>query len=249
MNNPSSIGIGRKIAAFGVHLFTSGGIVAGFMALRAIHFHHWGEAMAWLFVGLLIDGLDGTLARLARTREVLPQWDGKAIDYVIDFANYALIPAFFFYEAQLVPEGWSLPLTIAILLVSALYYGRNGMVTEDYYFMGFPVLWNGAVFYLFFVWGLAPWVNAVVVITFCILHFVPIKYIYPSRTAFLKWLNILATAVFFLSNGLILFLYPDKVWWPIAISNFSVLVMLFLGLYQTYLTKVQPVAKPPEPAE
>ncbi len=224
-----------KFLAFSVHIFTSTGILTGFLSLRAIHLHQWQAAMLWLFAGLLIDGLDGTFARKFRTQEVLPGWDGKAIDYVIDFVNYAFVPAFFFYEANLVPGGWSLPLTGAILLVSALYYGKTGMVTNDLYFEGFPVLWNGAMFYLFFVWNLPPWGNVIMVSLFCVLHFVPLKYIYPSRTVRFRWLNIGCTILFFVANLWILALYPEGNAVSLAvISTVCVGVMWGLGIYQTY---------------
>ena len=96
--------------------------------------------MLWLFVTLIIDSVDGTFARLFKVREVLPNFDGKMIDYVIDFAIYAIIPAYFIHEAPLLPEDFKLIGATIILLVSAIYYGLDGMVSNDYYFIGFPVM-------------------------------------------------------------------------------------------------------------
>jgi len=127
----------QKAAAWSVHLFTSSGLVAGFMAILSINEKDWRMAMIWLIVALIIDGIDGTFARLARAKEVLPEMDGKTIDYVIDFANYAIIPAYFFYEAQLVEEAWRFPLTAMILLVSALYYGKQAWYPMTIILLGF----------------------------------------------------------------------------------------------------------------
>jgi len=141
----------QKSLAWGVHLFTASGLVCGFMAILAVNEKNWRMAMMWLVVALIVDGVDGTFARIFKVKEMLPNVDGQSMDYVIDFATYAIIPAYFFYEAQLVPDVWRLACTSAILLVSALYYGKQGMVSDDMYFIGFPVMWNMVVFYLVFV--------------------------------------------------------------------------------------------------
>lgn len=231
---PTNFTFVQKTLAIGVHFFTSLGIVTGFLALLAIRDHDWQMAMGWLLVGLIIDGVDGTFARIFRVKEVWPNFDGKSIDYVIDFANYAFIPAYFFYEAQLVPASVLMLSTVAILLVSAVYYGKTGMVSDDYHFMGFPVLWNMVVFYLFFVLKLPGWVNAVLVLILCILHFVPIKYVYPSRSINFKWLNIGNTVAFFVVNILIVYLYPTIHWELNAISIASVAVFFGVGLWNTF---------------
>jgi len=104
--------ITQKILALSVHLFTSAGVIAAFMAIRAIsesELYWQREAMLWLILALFIDGVDGALARLFKAKEVLPDWDGRAIDYVIDFLTYAVIPAFFIYRADMVPESLVLP--------------------------------------------------------------------------------------------------------------------------------------------
>ena len=98
----------KKILALTVHLFTSFGIVCGFLAILAINQQQWKIAMLWLLAALVIDGVDGTFARWLKVKETLPGIDGKSIDYVIDFANYALIPAYFLYQAQIVHESVNL---------------------------------------------------------------------------------------------------------------------------------------------
>ena len=107
----------EKSLAWSVHIFTASGLWAGFMAILAINHHNWRSAMFWLLACLIIDGIDGTFARMFRVKEVLPYMDGKTIDYVIDFATYAIIPAYFFYESELVTADWRLPLTFLILMV------------------------------------------------------------------------------------------------------------------------------------
>jgi len=103
-----------KALAWSVHLFTASGLLAGFMAILAINVKDWRAAMFWLIVALIIDGVDGTFARMFKVTEVLPNMSGKTIDYVIDFATYAIIPAYFFYMAELVSPTWNLPFQICL---------------------------------------------------------------------------------------------------------------------------------------
>ncbi len=213
----------EKALAWSVHIFTASGLLAGFMAILAINAKNWRVAMAWLLVALLIDGIDGTLARKFKVAEVLPNISGKTIDNVIDFASYAIIPGYFFYMAELVDPGWNLPLTFLILLVSAIYYGKEGMVSDDYYFIGFPVMWNIVIFYLVFVFSLSLWGNAAIIIVFAILHFLPIKFAYPSRATRLRVLTIIFTALILLVMPIIVWLYPNVPGWLewIAIGNLA----------------------------
>ncbi len=214
MNNIKTYSPLQKTLAWSVHLFTASGLVAGFMAILAINNLEWREAMLWLMLCLVIDGMDGTFARLLKVKEVLPHIDGKTIDYVIDFATYAIIPAYFFHEANLVEESWRLPCTSIILLVSAVYYGKDGMVSNDMYFIGFPVLWNMVVFFLFFVFDFTSMWNAILIITFAILHFIPIKFVYPSQASKFKTLTLINTIIFIVSSVVILWIYPERnVWW------------------------------------
>lgn len=200
----------QKTLAWAVHVFTASGMVAGFMAILAINEKDWREAMFWLILCLIIDGIDGTFARLFKVKEVLPFMDGKSIDYVVDIATYAIIPAYFFHEADLVSESWKLPATALILLVSVIYYGKDGMVSQDNYFIGFPVLWNLVVFYLVFVFLASETTNLLLIITFSILHFIPVKFAYPSRGSRFRIPTLLFSILFFAVMIAITYLYPER---------------------------------------
>ena len=226
----------QKVLAWSVHIFTASGLLAGFMAILAIEQKEWKIAMIWLMISLLIDGIDGTFARLFKVKEVLPNVDGKTIDYVIDFATYAIIPAYFFHQTELVHEMWRLPCTAVILLVSAIYYGREGMVSNDNYFVGFPVLWNLVVFYLFFVTQFGPTINAVLIIIFAVMHFIPIKFAYPSQASKLRVLTVGVTALFFAILVGILHYYPIRKMW---LTSSALLVVGYFGLLAVYNTWIE----------
>ncbi len=235
MNASKEFSFTEKALAWGVHTFTASGLVAGFMAILAINVQDWRATMLWLIICQIIDGIDGTFARMFNVKEVLPQIDGKTIDYVIDFATYAIIPAYFFHQANLVPESWVLWLTAIILLVSALYYGKTGMVTDDMYFWGFPVMWNMVVFCLVFVFQFPAWGNALTVLFFAGLHFAPIKFVYPSQASKFKKLTVAFTIIFILSLLAICWVYPDRYPWMIGASIASMCFFAFMAVYNTWI--------------
>jgi len=233
----------EKALAFSVHVFTSLGVIAAILAIIAISDYNASEdvlflrkSMFWLFIAFVIDGIDGTFARKFKTQEVLPGWDGKSIDYVVDFATYAIIPAFFIYESGLLPEEVRWFGIFSVLLVSALYYGKNGMVSPEKYFIGFPVMWNMVAFMMYFVTDFSEWTNFFFIMLFCVLHFVPIKYPYPSQMQYFQKLNIVASILFLVVNIAILYLFPQKIVWLGAISFGIVLYFGAISLYMTYLS-------------
>ena len=182
-----------QIFAWFVHAFTASGIIPAFYAIVAISNQDFLTAFVMLMITHFIDGVDGTLARMARVQEVLPWMSGKMMDSVIDFSTYALIPAYALYMApQLWPEiDMIRDITVClVVLVSTLYYGKTGMVSNDYYFVGFPVLWNWVAFYLLYVFDWNPWMNIIFIWSCAILHFVPIKFLYPSRATSWKKTNL-----------------------------------------------------------
>lgn len=223
--------------AWSVHIFTSSGLLAGFMAILAVQAHDWRMAMFWLIIALIIDGVDGTFARLFRTKEVLPFMDGKTIDYVIDFATYAIIPAYMFYEADLVPEAWRLGLTFLILLVSALYYGKTGMVSEDNYFVGFPVMWNMVLYYYLFVTDYQASTYVILTIIFAILHFAPIKFVYPSQNDRFKIPTIINTIFFIGTLALLVFYYPTKPLGLMIMAYATAAYYAVMAVYNTWIEK------------
>ena len=227
----------EKALAWSVQAFTASGAVAGFLAIVAISAHEWQKAMLWLLIALIIDGIDGTFARMFRVKKVLPNFDGKAMDYVIDFANYAIIPTYFFYECGVVDESWRMPCVVVMLIVSAFYYGTPGMVSDDFHFVGFPVLWNIVVHYMFFVFTFSSFINVTLIFLFAILHFVPIKYPYPSRTSKMMWMNVANTVLCMVSNAAVIWLYPEvNIWWT-AISIATIVYFIAVGLHSTLTTK------------
>ena len=61
----------RRALAWGVHLFTASGAVAGALALLCIAASEFSHAMLLMIAALAIDAVDGTLARAVGVSQVL----------------------------------------------------------------------------------------------------------------------------------------------------------------------------------
>ena len=224
---PIKYGFGRKCLAYLVHAFTASGLIAGFLAILAINQKDWRMAMIYLVLALFIDGIDGTFARAVKVKQVLPKIDGKTIDYIVDFVNYSVVPTYFLYMAEMFPVSWAIPCTALILLVSAIYYGKEGMVSEDFCFIGFPVLWNLAAFYMYFVFDFSLMGNVLLVLFLAVLHFVPIKFPYPSQATRWQIPTKIITTLGMLVLSAILYFYPEK---NNILTILAILVLLYFGI-------------------
>jgi phosphatidylcholine synthase len=165
------------------HLYTALGAVVALLAALAVIDGDYRAAFIWLGLQIFIDATDGALARILRVKERLPHFDGARLDDIIDYLCYAFIPVLLVLHAGLLPADWGVAVGSAVLLASA--YGFSQMAakvkTTDYFFTGFPSYWNLVAFYLY-VFDFAPAVNALIVLIFAVLVFVPLRYVYPSRT-------------------------------------------------------------------
>lgn len=224
-----------KIFAWLVHLFTASGLLAGFMGLLAAVAGDYRAAMFWMLATLVIDGVDGTFARMAKVQEVLPHVSGKQIDYVIDFFTYAILPAYLFYVALDMPHWALLTGAFAMLLSAAIYYGLEGMVSADgKHFVGFPVLWNMVVYVFIFVTPSLPWpVVLGIVLVLAVLHFVPIMVPYPSRGGRWWGITLVAVTVFILSAVANVWFYPETALWAYVACLVSTGYLILLTAVDT----------------
>ena len=171
----------KLVLAWLVHLYTAFGAVIGFLTILAIDRAAFRDALFLMALAVVIDATDGTLARAAHVKEIIPWFDGELLDAIVDYFNYAVVPCFFMLRANLLPGQDALWLAALPLLASAYGFCQRDAKTADHFFLGFPSYWNIVAFYLY-VLRTPAWVNAFALIALSILIFVPIKYIYPSRS-------------------------------------------------------------------
>jgi phosphatidylcholine synthase len=142
-----------------------------------------------LGMALVVDGIDGPLARAFKIKEVLPRWSGEQLDFVVDFVTYVFVPAYAIAASGFLPDALAIPAGLVIVITGALYFADREMKTGDNYFRGFPALWNVAAFYIYI---LQPpgWFAAALVALLAALTFAPIRFVHPLRVAHLRMLNV-----------------------------------------------------------
>ena len=162
--------------AWCVHLLTASGALLGTLGLVAIARGELVFASLLMLVALFVDSIDGALARRARVSEVVPSIDGRRLDDVVDYLNYAIVPVVFMVWIGALP-AW---LAAAPVLASAYGFAQHDAKTDDDFFLGWPSYWNVVALY---VWRLEmrPEVATFWVLFFSAAVFVPLKYIYPSK--------------------------------------------------------------------
>jgi phosphatidylcholine synthase len=196
------------IAAWLVHAYTASGVVLALLATRAVIDANYRAAFFWLWLQVVIDATDGLFARRARVSERIPWFDGAKLDDIVDYLAYVFVPALVVWRAVLVPAGWAIWVAAAMLLASGYGFSRRDAKTPDHFFTGFPSYWNVVTFYLL-VAGWPSAVNLAVLAMFAVLVFVPIRYVYPSRTPILRIFTNVIGGIWSALMLLMLSQYPD----------------------------------------
>jgi phosphatidylcholine synthase len=186
---PKGVSRLQRIAGLAVHAFTAAGAVLGFLALLAAIEGQFTAMFAWLALALVVDAIDGTFARRAEVARTAPEFSGETLDLVVDYVTYVLVPAYAMHRAGLLPESVSLTATMLILITSALYFADVRMKTGDWYFRGFPAVWNLFAF-LAFVYTPPPWPLAALVAVFVVLTFAPVLFVHPMRVQRFRLLSL-----------------------------------------------------------
>lgn len=197
----------RRAQAFAVHAFTASGAVLGFLALVTTLEGELAAAFLWLGVALVVDGVDGTLARRVGVKEWTPEVDGDALDHVVDYLTYVAVPALMLHMGGFLPEGWETPAAALVMGASCWTFANAEAKTADGWFVGFPSVWNLVVL-AFFVLGTPPALNLAVVLACAALTFVPWKYCHPFRVRAWRGVTLPVTGAWFAATLWLLFEGP-----------------------------------------
>jgi phosphatidylcholine synthase len=212
----------RVLCAWAVHFLTASGAVLGVLALLAVAQGDFPRAALLMLAALAIDSVDGTLARRFRVAEILPHVDGRRLDDLVDYLNYVIVPAVFMVASGAIP-GWAwaaLP-----VLASAYGFSQQEAKTADDFFLGFPSYWNVVAIYLWQL-ELGPVLSAALVAALSVAVFVPLKYVYPSRTHALWRTTYLGATLWLLAVSAVIL-------WPEPLSGIRLLEtsLLFPAYY------------------
>ncbi|MCG4451873.1 MULTISPECIES: phosphatidylcholine synthase [unclassified Pseudomonas] len=222
----------RKAKAWGAHAVTASGVILALLALLAVLDGRPQVCLLWLGLALLVDGLDGTLARKFNVKVVLPHFDGSTLDLVIDYLTYVFIPAIFIYRFIPLPE-YSLLLSVAVILLSSLFCFCNlGMKSKDNYFVGFPAAWNVVIVYLYLL-DFAPWLSLATIVLLSGLTLTTMKFLHPFRVKQFMPLNIGVTLVWMSACALLIVQYPLNQAWLLAVWGLASVYFVAICLWRT----------------
>ncbi len=220
MGHTARMGISKvdeRARAWAVHALTLSGFAFAMLATLALIDGAIAWMWLWLGVAMLIDGVDGSLARRARVREILPWFDGGIVDIVVDYLTWTFIPAVFMaLHLPLGPAPVPALLAIVVLTSSMFCYANAHWKSTDHYFVGFPAAWNVAAVAMY-VLGLPAWANIAVTLTLVVLTLVPTHYTHPFRVQRFRALNIAAILLWVLATGALVALAPLRPWWLLAL--------------------------------
>ncbi len=221
------------VASWLVHAYTASGVILAFLTVIAVMEGDTVRGL-WLFLAaMVVDGTDGMLARRVEVKKHVPWFDGALLDNIVDYITYAFMPMVLLWSAGYLGEGTSATvLAVVPLLASAYQFCRVDAKTDDHLFLGFPSYWNIAAFYIV-VLDLQPVAVTIVLMVCAVLVFVPIGYVYPSRTESLQALTLVLTTVWLASYAVLVAQLPDPsaIW--LALSLAYVVYYLALSLYLT----------------
>ena len=216
-----------KVPSYFVHIFTALGVVFGFFALLATVDGKIPEAFLWLAAALFVDGVDGTLARAVNVNQNTPEIDGAILDNIIDYLNYVVVPVFIFYSLGMAPEPYLLLSCVAILLVSCFTFTNTNIKTDDFYFSGFPAIWNIVVLY-FYILESSQFTNFIFVILFCVLTFIPFKYVHPFRVVEFRRITLIITFIWMITTTILLL---DITFYNPTFTGTNFLIWLITNVY------------------
>jgi phosphatidylcholine synthase len=220
----------QRAGAWGVHLYTGTGAVTGFAAVLSIINGHYRAAFLWMAAATFVDATDGVLARMARVKERVPEFDGARLDDIVDYLTYVFAPVLLLYHAGTLPEAWGVLVAAVVLLSSGYGFASLDAKSDDHFFTGFPSYWNIVAVYLFAA-GLPASANAAILLVLSVLVFVRIGYVYPSRTPVLRGVTTTLGAVWAVMVIAIIVSIPD-VPRPLLVGS------LFFPIYYTALSLV-----------
>jgi phosphatidylcholine synthase len=187
---------GQRSSAWLVHGFTALGIVASMLALRDVLTGHPDYAILWLMLTLLIDGVDGPIARALAVSERVPRIDGFTLDLIIDYVACVIVPACFMYEFHVVPEdNFGIAVLCLLVFTSAIWFARRDMMSDDFWFRGFPAAWN-LLAPVMFLMEARTMVGAIITIVLSLLSLTNLPFPHIMRAKFLQPLTLVVTAIY-----------------------------------------------------
>lgn len=229
-------GKGSRVLAYGVHVLTALGAALGFLALQAVFAGNLTLAFIWLGVALVVDAVDGPLARRFSVKSRAKRYDGALLDLVVDFVTYVFVPAAMLLRPEVMAAPYGLIAGLAVTLASALYFADTGMKTDDWWFRGFPAVWNIVVFYIV-VFAPPSWLALAIILIATAMMFLPVVFVHPVRVRRWRGLTMAMLALWGIAAAATLWqgMVPDI--WSKAGLALAACYFVGLGLARTMMPR------------
>ncbi len=228
-----------RVAGVAVHIYTALGAILAMLTIMAAIQGDVVMALWYSFACVFIDSTDGMLARRFKVSETVPWFDGRRLDDIVDYLTYVFAPMVLLWQNNYLPSGWyGQVIAMVPLFASAYQFCRVDaktddyhVVAEDHFFLGFPSYWNIIAFYAV-VLNMHPESVALVIMICSILVFVPIRYVYPSRTQTWRRVTLIYTTLCSVAYGVVLWQMPNPApWlWQFSLSYIVYYVVLSILL-------------------
>ncbi len=222
----------RRALAAAVHVFTGLGIVCGLLATLAVFEQAWEQVFLWLGIALVIDGVDGTLARRADVGSRIPRVSGERLDQVIDYVTYVFIPVLALLQSGILSGIGGLVLAALILLSSLFHFSDLGNKADDHCFVGFPAIWNIVAFYLF-AFATPAWLTALAILLCVALTFVPMRWVHPVRVTSLWQITTVAVVIWAVAASY-------TIWTGFPATAIAQIALAVVGVYGVGLSLIWP---------
>jgi phosphatidylcholine synthase len=231
-------------SAWLVHLFTTLGVVAAMLSLRDVLVDRPGPAILWMLLTLLIDGVDGPIARALEVERRVPLIDGFLLDLIIDYVTCVVVPACFMYQFDVVPQNnFGIAVLCVVVFTSAIWFARKDMETDDHWFRGFPAAWN-MVAPMLFLLDAKTWVGAVISLVLSVLCLSNMPYPHIARAKFWQPYTLTATVLWMFGLVYGSFAYPHRYPWLSACIYVGGLYFVLLAIVRTWHVRRRPPAGP-----
>ena len=198
-----------KRAGYVLHVLTASGAAAGLVALQAVFNSQWREALLWLIVCQVLDGLDGPIARKIDVTIHAPRIDGHVLDLVVDYLTCVVVPVALLARLEMLPLHYEVWVAGAIFITSALWFARVDQETDDHWFNGFPAVWN-LVVPSFLILGASRQTVMIFSILLCALQLTTIKIPHLVRVGWMRKLTLPLTVIYLFDLTSLSWAYSDK---------------------------------------
>lgn len=196
-------------AGYVLHVLTASGAAAGLVALQAVFNSQWRQALLWLIVCQVLDGLDGPIARKIDVTIHAPRIDGHVLDLVVDYLTCVVVPVALLARLEMLPLHYEVWVAGAIFITSALWFARVDQETDDHWFNGFPAVWN-LVVPSFLILGASPQTVMIFSILLCALQLTTIKIPHLVRVGWMRNLILPLTIIYLVNLTSLSWAYSDK---------------------------------------